>query len=162
VHKTLVKANDDMISFCKCTEAFATKGQADCPWCGCGWLFSCIDCRKAFTFAKVALTYHSPEDLVRRDFLKFGGKPENIDPADVKAAAEYRRNEIAGLELGTVCVVIDGEVIPVTARNIEFDGWHSHHSFELLPHVTAPDAKALKIMLGDRKYWTEREHPPEE
>jgi hypothetical protein len=160
--KTLVKANDDLISHCKCAEAFATSGQADCPWCGCGWLFTCVDCRKAFTFAKVAETGCSPEDLAHRDFLSFGKKPENIDPAAVKAKAEWLQNEIAALEPGTICVIVDGEVIPVSARNIEFDGWFAHHTFDVSPQVAAADAKALDSVLGDRKYWTEREYPPEE
>lgn len=51
----LVKKNDDVISHCKCEESFVgEEGQLDCPWCGCGWLFSCSKCRKAFTFSEAA------------------------------------------------------------------------------------------------------------
>jgi hypothetical protein len=158
--KTLVKASNNLVSHCKCSEAYATSGQADCPWCGCGWLFTCIDCRKAFTFAKVVETDQSPEDLVRRDFLSFGKSPESFDPASVKAKAEWLQNEIADLEPGTVCVIVDGEIIPVSARDIEFDGWHAHHAFQVPPQVAATDANSLDSILGDRKYWADREHPP--
>ena len=67
------KANDEVLSFCACQQPLvALPGQLDCPWCGCGWLASCIECRKAFTFAKVVdvdLTY---EQIVRRDAINRG------------------------------------------------------------------------------------------
>src|SRR6266566_1407987 len=49
----LRKANDNLVSHCKCDEAYiSAPSQMDCPWCGCGWLFTCSHCRKAFTFAE--------------------------------------------------------------------------------------------------------------
>jgi len=46
----LVKASNDLISHCKCEYApIGAPGQMDCPWCGCGWLFLCPKCRRAFT-----------------------------------------------------------------------------------------------------------------
>jgi len=45
--------NDDLCSHCSCDPAYITfPPQMDCPWCGCGWLFTCTRCRKAFTFAR--------------------------------------------------------------------------------------------------------------
>ena len=54
-HLYLRKANDDLVSNCRCAKAEAlitAPCQMDCPWCGCGWLFICSHCRKAFTFAE--------------------------------------------------------------------------------------------------------------
>ena len=49
----LVKANNDLISHCACSNAvIGAPAQMDCPWCGCGWLFVCSKCRKAFSFAR--------------------------------------------------------------------------------------------------------------
>src|SRR5262249_6838134 len=54
-HLYLRKASDELVSHCRCAESEAlitSPGQMDCPWCGCGWLFICSRCRKAFTFAE--------------------------------------------------------------------------------------------------------------
>ena len=52
--KYIAKANNDVLSHCQCADTLAAgPAQLDCPWCGCGWLFSCIKCRKAFTFGRV-------------------------------------------------------------------------------------------------------------
>ena len=43
----LKKASNELISHCGCEESrISYPAQMDCPWCGCGWLFSCITCRK--------------------------------------------------------------------------------------------------------------------
>ncbi len=35
----LVKANDDLVSHCRCERTFiGAPSQIDCPWCGCGWV----------------------------------------------------------------------------------------------------------------------------
>ena len=37
----LEKDNDQLVSFCSCEPAYITyPPQLDCPWCGCGWLFT--------------------------------------------------------------------------------------------------------------------------
>ncbi len=49
----LVKADDRLHSTCRCAQGLAGFPiQADCPWCGCGWLFTCTRCGKPFTFAR--------------------------------------------------------------------------------------------------------------
>jgi hypothetical protein len=49
----LKKANGDLVSFCRWGDVHITyPPQLSCPWCGCVWLFACIACRKAFTFAQ--------------------------------------------------------------------------------------------------------------
>src|SRR5438874_12347121 len=65
MHIYLRKANDDLVSHCGCdlTDALiSSPGQLDCPWCGCGWLFVCKQCRKAFTFAEGVEIDESWED----------------------------------------------------------------------------------------------------
>lgn len=158
--KTLVKANDDLISFCRCAPAFATSGQADCPWCGCGWLFTCVDCRKAFTFARVAETEFSPEDLARRDFLRFGIKDADLKAEHIAAKAEWLSDQIEDLEVGTVCIILDGCVLPVEARDVAFDGWFARHAFDRPPQVAADgDRNVLEAMVGTAQYWLDRERP---
>jgi hypothetical protein len=67
----LCKDNDDLISHCTCREALvAPPGQADCPWCGCGWLFSCLSCRKAFTFARAVPGQKDLEMIVREHLCR--------------------------------------------------------------------------------------------
>jgi hypothetical protein len=69
----LQKDNDDLVSHCRCREAFISyPPQMDCPWCGCGWLFSCIKCRKAFTFARAVEVNDSWEELACRDIRGMG------------------------------------------------------------------------------------------
>jgi len=67
-HLYLAKANNNLISHCACPDALVTfPPQIDCPWCGCGWLFTCIECRKAFVFER-AIESDSPwHELARRD-----------------------------------------------------------------------------------------------
>src|SRR5262249_32220662 len=68
-HMYLRKANDDLVSHCGCDKADALVSspcQMDCPWCGCGWLFGCSRCRKAFTFAEAVEVDESWEQTGRR------------------------------------------------------------------------------------------------
>ena len=68
----LVKANDDLVSHCQCEQGIiAEPGQVGCPWCGCGWLFSCIKCRKAFTFATAVEIDKTWEELAREDLYSY-------------------------------------------------------------------------------------------
>jgi hypothetical protein len=66
----LTKASDMVISHCRCPSENALimfPAQMDCPWCGCGWLFTCRTCRKAFTFATAVEVEASLEELARQD-----------------------------------------------------------------------------------------------
>ena len=79
----LAKANDDLISHCKCAYTFiGAPAQMDCPWCGCGWLFVCPKCRKAFTFARAVECNLTREQLAHNDLDgKYGRQPsgEEVD-----------------------------------------------------------------------------------
>src|SRR5437016_4029669 len=64
----LVKASNDLISHCACEHAIiGAPSQMDCPWCGCGWLFVCATCRKAFTFARAEEVELTWEKLAHKD-----------------------------------------------------------------------------------------------
>ncbi len=69
----LKKANDDLVSNCKCNDGRITyPPQQDCPWCGCGWLFTCISSRKAFTFAAGIELETNWEELATADWKGWG------------------------------------------------------------------------------------------
>ena len=100
-HIYLAKANDNLVSHCRCAEALITfPPQMDCPWCGCGWLFTCIVCRKAFTFAKGVVVSEPWEETAKRD-LRNRGKEPTVDEvsewvnamkellSDVRVGEEY-------------------------------------------------------------------------
>lgn len=40
------------ICHCHCKSSEAVASQRSCPWCGCGWLWICAECRKGFTVAE--------------------------------------------------------------------------------------------------------------
>lgn len=68
-HLYLRKANDGFVSHCKCDKADAlisSPSQMDCPWCGCGWLFICSRCCKAFTFVEAVQVDESWEKTADR------------------------------------------------------------------------------------------------
>jgi hypothetical protein len=88
-HLYLAKANDDLVSHCRCARPDAlisSPCQMDCPWCGCGWLFICSRCRKAFTFAQaveVNETWEQTADRTIRGLYQREPKPGQVeeDPA---------------------------------------------------------------------------------
>jgi hypothetical protein len=158
----LRKASDEVISFCSCGDGRVSfPAQMDCPWCGCGWLFTCITCRKAFTFAEGVEIEGSWEDLAREEIRnKWQKEPEKDD---VASWVEAMKEVLAEVKPGKRYVIIDGHVIPADATNVKFDGWHAHHEFTGLPQVEAlSDKSALDATLGDRRYWTANALPEED
>ena len=156
--KWLAKANDDILSFCTCTSPLASgPGQLDCPWCGCGWLISCIDCRKPFVFAQVAEIDRTYQDIVRMDFKSRGYEP---DPETIENCALWMAEAVAELQLGEIVVYLDGCYFPVHQQAIEFEGDYAFHQFDRLPHAMALETTdALRNMLGEKSYWFDRERP---
>lgn len=156
VVKYITKANNDVLSHCQCTDQVAAgPAQLDCPWCGCGWLISCMKCRKAFTFARVVDVDRSYADIVREDFASRGS---DVDEDEVRHGAEWMADAFADLTVGDTVVYLDGSYLLVGTTNFAYDGWHAQHDFDRLPHATAleqPDA--LRSTLGVRQYWDERE-----
>ena len=138
--KYLSKANDDVLSHCACTDTLAAgPAQLDCPWCGCGWLTTCIKCRRAFTFARVVDVDRTYADIVREDFA---------------ARGDTALDE----EVGDIVVYLDGSYLPLDTENFAYDGWFAQHDFDRLPHALALEQpNALRDTLGDKQYWVDRE-----
>ena len=149
----LQKASNELISHCKCETAYiSSPGQMDCPWCGCGWLFTCSTCRKAFTFAEAVDVDFTLEDIVRRDFEERGTAKATDE--EVKAAVEFMTIFLDCLELGQRYVYLDGYVIPVDADEVSFEGFHSSHHLRVVPQVEGlRDPVILRDLLGNPKYW---------
>src|SRR5262245_31898380 len=90
----LVKANNNFISWCRCDDAPIAWGQQlDCPWCGCGWLFSCLKCRKSFTFARAVLMKETIQELAARDVAVWRPRTP-LDSAEGKEAIEQWISEM--------------------------------------------------------------------
>jgi hypothetical protein len=151
----LAKDNADVVCHCACPHALiAYPGQMDCPWCGCGWLFTCIDCRKAFTFARGVEVDLSWEEVARHDLIKLG-IPEP-SAAHIRDHAEDIEALLAGVKVGQRYVYLDGVIIPADAAAVHFTGRHTRHDLEFVPHVKAQDDYSiLTEVLGNRRYWDE-------
>ena len=164
MYKVLEKANDDLISFCKCEEgAYASECQADCPWCGCGWLFTCVRCGMSFAFAKVIETEVSPQQVVQLEYSRRFEREFALDDDDVVEKAVWLNHEIMNLPRGTLCVFVDGKILPLNRINMEFDGRFAHHKFGILPQLAAHGSRsAIMKHLGNIHYWLERELQEEE
>lgn len=142
------------VSFCACSpdEALiAAPGQMDCPWCGCGWLFSCTLCRKAFTFAVAVETPFSLRELARGDVQRFGAQPSiPIIDGWVRSMGVL----LDGLVCGERYVYLDGVVHRANpSAGVRFTGQYGAHSLTVLPQC-APGAtgESLSEVL-DRDYW---------
>lgn len=155
--KYLSKANDDVLSHCACTETLAAgPAQVDCPWCGCGWLITCIQCRKAFTFARVVDVDRTYGDIAREDFAARGDT--TIEEEDVEHAAQWMADAMADLVVGDIVVYLDGSYLPLDTENFAYDGWFAQHDFDRLPHAVALEQPtALRDTLGEKQYWIDRE-----
>ncbi len=149
------KANNDGISWCECVEAIAAfPGQMDCPWCGCGWLFTCTTCRKAFTYGRIAET----DDLM--SFLREDMKNAGMVPS-VKVVTERNNflvRQLKPFKVGDEVIYLDGRFFSVDKAPARFEGLHAKHSLKELPH-RARSSEVLTEILGDVAYWQERALP---
>ncbi len=162
-HLYLKKASNELISHCTCDDAPITfPPQMDCPWCGCGWLFCCANCRKAFTFAVAVEMDESWEATALRDLKNRGKdfKPTEDDVADWVEAMQELCSEI---EVGEEYVYLDGWFIPRDTDEITIEGMHSYHELTCVPQVVAlKDKKIIEEVLGNQDYWAENEVPQDE
>lgn len=162
-HLYLKKASNELISHCTCDDAPITfPPQMDCPWCGCGWLFCCANCRKAFTFAVAVELEESWETTALRDLNGRGAdfKPTQDDVADWVEAMQEMCGE---LEVGKEYVYLDGWFIPRETDEIVIEGMHSYHELDGVPQVAAlRDKSIIPELLGNEDYWTENEVPDDE
>jgi hypothetical protein len=157
--KWFAKANDSVISHCRCISALAaTNGQLDCPWCGCGWMISCIVCRKGFIFARIVEIESTYEEVLATDTRNRGLK--NVTAAAIADCASWMRDTLAPFPVGETIVYLDGGYFEVDARNIEFEGIYARHTLDRLPHtISLEKPDYLRHVLGDPNYWYERERP---
>jgi len=157
----LIRDNHDLVSWCTCdTGIVGSLPQMDCPWCGCGWLFSCVSCRKCFTFARAERIPESLEDIARQDIKGFSKKAK---PSDSEIAEWIESNSwmIDNLEEGDRVVVLDGAVIPVNHRGpLKYKGWFAKHNLRWLPQVRALKHPEIEeTVLSSIDYWQSRELP---
>jgi hypothetical protein len=155
----LEKSRTDVCCHCRCKQGLVgAPGQLDCPWCGCGWLFTCIKCRKAFTFARPVRIDRTVEDLAEADWRAMFKKAPS--KKDLKEWAQMLREFVGDLDEDEEYVYLDGVVIPVSATNFEFKGLFARHKLKRPPQVLAlkrPDV--LRTTLENVEYWTSRELP---
>ncbi|RYG18110.1 hypothetical protein EON82_23035 [bacterium] len=159
--KYIAKANNDVLSHCTCEgEIAAGPNQLDCPWCGCGWLISCMKCSKTFTFARVIDVDRTYEDIVAEDFARRGVEASD---EEIDEGAEWMAEAFADLTVGDIVVYLDGAYFSLGTKNFVYDGWFAQHEFDQLPHAVAlVSPAALRETLGDKEYWIERELVDEE
>ena len=160
--KFFFKANDDVLSHCRCEGAPAqSTGQLDCPWCGCGWMIPCSRCGKSFTFAEVREIEIPLIELGRREAEARGLK--GVSDEEITGWAEAMAEKLDCFEVGDIVAYLDGSYWAVDATDIAFDGYFASHNLARLPHAEAlGDPAHLDRVLGDPKYWFERERPDRE
>lgn len=151
----LAKKNNELISHCKCEDSLVgNPGQLDCPWCGCGWLFSCNKCRKAFSFAKAVEIDKAWKEIAIEDLVGYSNKEPTKE--EVSEWVESMQHMTSHIELGKTYVYLDGCFIPADEEDFEFEGWHSKHNFSKTPQVIALENKEIvDELLANPDYWTQ-------
>ncbi|MES2933617.1 MAG: hypothetical protein V4805_09040 [Pseudomonadota bacterium] len=149
----LVKKNDEFISFCSCKESLVgDPGQLDCPWCGCGWLFSCAKCRKAFSFAVAAEINKTWEEVAAEDLYGYNRKQPTHE--EISEWVEVMKTMQSEIELGQTYVYLDGVFIPADEENFSMVGWYAKHEFAYVPQVAAlKNSEIEQQVLSNPDYW---------
>jgi hypothetical protein len=124
----------------------------DCPWCGCGWLFICSRCRKAFTFAEAVELTESWEETAERAIRGlFQREPK---PGQVEEWVGFMKILLKGILLGEKYVYLDGWVISTNAESVSVEGWHSQHDLEFVPQIAALEDPGVRTgLLSSKEYW---------
>ncbi|NQZ10978.1 MAG: hypothetical protein HRT35_27815 [Algicola sp.] len=153
----LVKANDDLVSHCKCQQGIVGEpGQMDCPWCGCGWLFSCSKCRKAFTFAIAVEIDKTWEELASEDLYSYNKQTPVV--ASIADWIENMKAMTGHIELGKSYVYLDGAFIPADMQDFKISGWKTTHKFDTVPQVAAlEEPGVIELILSNPDYWRKDE-----
>ena len=121
-------------------------------------MIPCMECGKSFVFAKIVEVDATYEALIRKDFARRG--LTDLEPEDFKHSAEWMRAAMEPLHVDETIVYLDGCYFPVDSVGVEFEGNFAFHQFERLPHALAREQPThLRAVLGERKYWFERERP---
>jgi hypothetical protein len=157
----LAKANNRLLASCTCSRALtATPALTEFPWLGPGFLFRCIECGYLFTFAKAVLVDESREEIIRREYRQLFG--EDPSASELSESVELMDDIYAGVELGQEYVWLDGDIFPVNAKDVRFQGWCARHDFGCVPHVAAlEDCSIMHSLLLDPDYWKRNAVPQE-
>ncbi len=150
----LVKSSNEFVSHCLCDFApISYPGQLDCPWCGCGWLFTCMNCQKGFTFAKAVRIKQSWRSLAQVDIFRNSGEMANY-----KSSSDWIADMGSLLEEiieNHVYSYIDWNVLDTGCGKVRFKGDVMKHKFDSNPHRSAISAGLSKdtFELAKRSYW---------
>jgi hypothetical protein len=149
----LKKANNDLVGNCKCNDGRITyPPQQNCPWCGCGWLFTCISCRQAFTFGVGVELETTWEELAVADWKGWG--MERVSKKTISGWVTDMKRLLADVKPGQVYACLDGRLFEKDARNIAFDGIYASHTLDRLPHVEALANRSVEEeVLANAEYW---------
>lgn len=161
----LAKADNTGICHCECEEAIISwPGQMDCPWCGCGWLFTCMKCRKAFTFAQPVRLDMSLEELARMECEQTDSTREP-DEEMIGDIVEMMSGLLSAIEdEEDTFVYFDGYLIPTfydelfssgQESPLEVQGLHRDHMLSEVPQLRFRDdpTQAEASWLADEGYW---------
>lgn len=151
--KYLKKANDKVISMCSCEDGLVSyPAQADCPWCGCGWLFTCKSCRKAFTFSECVEIESTYEKIAKEDLKNLLNR--EIINKEIEDWVFEMKTFLLSAEIGKTYIILDGKLIDSTKRRIEFEGWYAKHKLDNLPQVEAiNNIEIIHERLTQQNYW---------
>jgi hypothetical protein len=151
----LERSRKDLICHCRCRQSLiAAPVQMDCPWCGCGWLFTCLNCRKAYTFARGVEVDEPLQELAKMDLEARRGTELELD--DLHGWVEWMGVLLEGIEPGREYVYLDGFFIDVDSGPLRFDGWHSRHDLPWVPQMRAvEDPTAIHDTIGSQEYWAQ-------
>jgi hypothetical protein len=149
----LKKANTDLVCHCTCDDGRTSyPPQMDCPWCGCGWLFTCIACRKAFTFGVGVELDTTWEELATTDWKAWG--MQRVSKKNIASWITDMQRLVADVKPGRVYACLDGRLFEKDSRNVEFDGIYANHRFDRLPHVEALTNRSVEEqVLANTDYW---------
>jgi hypothetical protein len=161
----LKRANSEGVCWCSCEDALVSPpglGQEACPWCGCGWLFACILCRKSFTFARAVEVDLTPDAICALDRLHF--EDVTLTSNFHVAVQELKRrqrltavDDLAryNLQVGEEYVYLDGCVLPAVPGVVEIEGLRRRHLIEP-PQVTYRTQPNRIGKVLSRAYWEGR------
>lgn len=157
----LQKVNDEMVSHCHCGDGrVASPGQADCPWCGCGWLFSCIKCRKSFTFAIGVELDSTWEEIAREDVRNYYSGRKEPDDEKVEDLARSMKWFLEDVQAGELYVYLDGQIISVHERDLRLEGMYASLQFDEVPQLTAlNDNDVIDSVLANAEFWRKHRRP---
>jgi hypothetical protein len=144
-------------------------GIADAPWHnkelfpsdGSGWLWTCVNCSRAFMFARAAIIRETLDDLakqqtprIQRCIARDGSVRIDTLLATCDDWLAIARPLAQQLQEGERYVFFDGHVLPARSGPVKFTGLFRSHDLPELPHLSET---LLQRTIGNPDYWaTER------